>query len=822
MPPGTNTELALLKAFEGALREGLLLDETLGGILDAALAFFDASAVALLPAGDAPAMSRSSRSIVASAAEQRLCQHLGDVLAQGRAQRIVDSGLAIYGAPAKVNDQIRGAFGIAASQSLVAAEREESVRLFARTISHVLERDRTLATLLKRREEAVALFELAAGALHSLNADEVIRLTVASLSRELEFDRVKAYRYDADAREIEEILSQGDTRPGVNMRQSLDSEEILVRCLSAHGPAFEDAEETGGVGPQRRRMALPIQAGSTVFGFLVMSRRGSFVLTPQEMRLAQELAKLTAGALERSRLIEAERLNTEQVALANQLRSALGGLTEVEPVMLKAVEKLGPHFNLDLCTVRLLASGDLPGAAASFVRPGLGTLQAGEEIPEALMGHLAAEGSHVLLSDIMSDPMGLSLIPSPSIVKNLPRPISLLAVPIAYQGARVGVIAAVIGGRPRGFGQPALRSFKGLAVELSLAISSARLLERERESVRFLARLSEVGRPLTTTFDAPRIKQILCEQALSLFGADAAQFWDADSQSKSLQISARSGEGGGDLGRGLAADRSTSPVVRAFLEKTPVVAEEPSSSEPGPSNPMVRSAVVPLTFQDELIGLLSVERRRGTEPWSPAVSERLSLLADKGAVGLHNARLMKIIEQQTERDSQTGLYNRTSVLRRLESEIRRAERSGQALAIAHIRLQGLNDAIQKLGASFGDVLLPKAAAAVVRATRAVNIVGRDRSDRFWILIFEANKQQALRAIQVIQKNFDANMADVRLQSAGISLRLTAGIASYPEDAFDTPSLVVRAEEALDEANRAGPGAVVLYGAMSAAEAPPAA
>ena len=234
--------------------------------------------------------------------------------------------------------------------------------------------------------------------------------------------------------------------------------------------------------------------------------------------------------------------------------------------------------------------------------------------------------------------------------------------------------------------------------------------------------------------------------------------------------------------------------------------------------PITKAAVVPLVYQDERIGMLTLVLRRGATACPPDFAGRLALLSDAGAIALHNARMMRIIEQQTERDSQTGLYNRTSILRRLEAEVRRAERNGQALAIASVRVEGLAEATQRLGASFGDVVLPKAAAQLVRATRSVNVVGRDTGDRFWILVFDATKVQAQRAMEAIQKNFVANSVDPRLEAAGIRLQLTAGLAAYPEDAFDAQSLSQRAEEALDDAVKTGPGSVVLYGALTSEDA----
>ena len=74
--------------------------------------------------------------------------------------------------------------------------------------------------------------------------------------------------------------------------------------------------------------------------------------------------------------------------------------------------------------------------------------------------------------------------------------------------------------------------------------------------------------------------------------------------------------------------------------------------------------------------------------------------------------------------------------------------------------------------------------------------------------------QAHRAMRSIQKNFE-NGLDDRLAQAGVALALSAGISVYPDDAFDTATLLGRAEDALDEAVKAGPGSVVLYHATEA-------
>jgi len=154
------------------------------------------------------------------------------------------------------------------------------------------------------RGRPVALFELASGALHTLNADEVVRLTAASLQRQLEFDQVQAFRYHADRGRSSTSSGRGRLRApaaGSCRAAPADRHRRHPRArLAAHGPAFDDDEMDESKGPRRRRrLAIPLEQGETVFGFLTMSRRGAFVLTAQEMRLVQELARLAAGASRR-------------------------------------------------------------------------------------------------------------------------------------------------------------------------------------------------------------------------------------------------------------------------------------------------------------------------------------------------------------------------------------------------------------------------------------------------------------------------------------------------------------------------------------------
>jgi GGDEF domain-containing protein len=300
---------------------------------------------------------------------------------------------------------------------------------------------------------------------------------------------------------------------------------------------------------------------------------------------------------------------------------------------------------------------------------------------------------------------------------------------------------------------------------------------------------------------------------VALLKADAGQFWDADPGPRPSASRPDSSRRGRRAQLVVGVDKTTHPVARTFLDKTLTLSDDDGRRGVFPGKPAqrrraaFRAAAIPL-YADELVGVLSIAaaaaRRSGPRPQG-----RLELLADAGAVALHNARLH---ENDRAADRARRAHRPLQPLfahEATESELRRAERNGQSIAVAHVRMDGLAEAIQRLGPSFGDSILPKGAASA-GALDPGRQPRRARSGRPLLdPDLRGREAQAHRAMRSVQKSFEGSL-DPRLDQMGVKLSLTAGIAVYPDDAFDTPTLLSGAQSALEEAVKAGPGSVVLY------------
>jgi diguanylate cyclase (GGDEF)-like protein/putative nucleotidyltransferase with HDIG domain len=115
------------------------------------------------------------------------------------------------------------------------------------------------------------------------------------------------------------------------------------------------------------------------------------------------------------------------------------------------------------------------------------------------------------------------------------------------------------------------------------------------------------------------------------------------------------------------------------------------------------------------------------------------------------------------------------------------------------------------GHPVGDAVLRNVASAIASACRATDILGRYGGDEFMVILPQTNKTQAKRLGRRIQSRL--GQASFRVGEAGaeVSVTVSIGVASCPEDGDRGEHLIREADAALYESKRRGGNDVVVRG-----------
>jgi diguanylate cyclase (GGDEF)-like protein len=149
-----------------------------------------------------------------------------------------------------------------------------------------------------------------------------------------------------------------------------------------------------------------------------------------------------------------------------------------------------------------------------------------------------------------------------------------------------------------------------------------------------------------------------------------------------------------------------------------------------------------------------------------------------------NARL----EELSQLDPLTDLYNRRHLYARLEAELGRVRR-GHSLAVVMLDLDGFKQVNDRLGHERGDVLLRAIADALKRTTRETDVAGRYGGDEFLVILPDTDAEQARR---VAERLADSVRETGRQFDADHPVTASLGIAlAVPPAAPESPAVLVR-------------------------------
>ncbi len=169
-----------------------------------------------------------------------------------------------------------------------------------------------------------------------------------------------------------------------------------------------------------------------------------------------------------------------------------------------------------------------------------------------------------------------------------------------------------------------------------------------------------------------------------------------------------------------------------------------------------------------------------------------------------NARLLSRNVRAARIDKLTGLLNRGFLEKAAQREVRHTKASSGYLSVLFCDMDHLKRVNDRLGHDAGDRVLRQAATALRQRLRPQDTIGRYGGDEFVVVLPNVTRETAYDRAEAL-------LGAVEVVNAGLpdefQIGLSIGIATFPFDAQDYPTLVKVADQAMYLAKRDGGNAV---------------
>lgn len=227
-------------------------------------------------------------------------------------------------------------------------------------------------------------------------------------------------------------------------------------------------------------------------------------------------------------------------------------------------------------------------------------------------------------------------------------------------------------------------------------------------------------------------------------------------------------------------------------------------------------AAIPIRHAGEEIGMLVLTRPE-EDPLGELAAHYLEAVADQAALAIHNAQLVKRLDQLATHDELTGLPNRRLFERRLARAFAYSDRYGHELSVLALDIDHFKQLNDTLGHAAGDAALVALAQALEEHTREVDTVARVGGEELWILLPQTGLEAAAEVAAKLRAEAAAlpvpGAAEQPLGRFSVSIGVAARLAGESQT-----DLLGRADAALYEAKRAGRDRVVTSRPARAARA----
>ena len=177
---------------------------------------------------------------------------------------------------------------------------------------------------------------------------------------------------------------------------------------------------------------------------------------------------------------------------------------------------------------------------------------------------------------------------------------------------------------------------------------------------------------------------------------------------------------------------------------------------------------------EELVGLRTAELQRSNELLERDIAARKVTEQELALKAQELAASNAVLQNLSQIDDLTGLFNRKGFLALAEHRMKLALRNAEGFSVAFVDLDGLKQINDTLGHEAGNRALIELANVLKESFRQSDVLGRLGGDEFAVFIGDANESETERIRQRIQLNLDSCNA---LPDRTYALSFSIGIVS---------------------------------------------
>ncbi len=173
-------------------------------------------------------------------------------------------------------------------------------------------------------------------------------------------------------------------------------------------------------------------------------------------------------------------------------------------------------------------------------------------------------------------------------------------------------------------------------------------------------------------------------------------------------------------------------------------------------------------------------------------------------VAVENKILFEQLTEVSIKDGLTGAFNRKYLFSIIEKEVERASRQGTSLSATMIDLDNFKQINDTYGHQYGDRFLQAFSQFILKRIRKMDYFCRYGGDEFVIVFPGATPEQAAKVVNRLTEKMKSEEADLK------GIRVSAGIASFPESTHNADEILEFADRALYAAKRKGKGMIEIF------------